>query len=161
MDNEAIFGPHDLRAMNFFSMEAGHFERDVHVLILGTLHAGTTYLSTEADNGDLILQELLKDAEGDVAESIVEKQVKSWSEIYDQENFPLSTALVASLKRTHRDALHEMARSAESFAPRNPKGYGERRDDEFKKTWAEYSASDSGLTLTLNISSSSSPCKMP
>jgi hypothetical protein len=61
-----------------------------------------------------------------------------WGYVGDQERFLRNMALVALISRlTH--TLNSLARSAEGFAPRNPKGYkAPGGDDEFKALWKEY-----------------------
>jgi hypothetical protein len=137
MNDEKFFGPFDIRGMNFFSMEADHFERDVHVIILGTLEAGTTYLTGQSEETDKEIDDYLKTAKGEAAEHAVEMQVDSWSRLSEQVDFLRNMALVALLSRlTH--ALRQVCRQGDIYAPLNPKGYGNPRDDEFKKIWAEF-----------------------
>jgi hypothetical protein len=123
--------------MNFFDMEASDFERDVHVLILGTLQAGPTYLSSRSQETDKEFDAYLKTATGEASDHAVDMQVAAWSTLGEQNDFLRNMSLVALLSRlTH--ALHQMARTADTFAPRDPKGHGKSGDDEFKKIWAEY-----------------------
>jgi hypothetical protein len=135
MSDEAFFKPTDIRALDFFQMEAHHFERDVHILILGTLFAALASLNDESKEKDEELTKHIKAAQGAHAEYLIDKQIEGWSNLADQERFLRNMALVALLTRlTH--ALHEMARQAEIFAPPNAAGYP--GDYEFKKIWAEY-----------------------
>ena len=137
MNDEAFFKPTDIRALDFFQMEAHQFECDVHILILGTLRAALTYLNKESEKEDEAMTEHIKAAQEAHADYLVDKQIEGWSNLSDQERFLRNMALVALLTRlTH--SLHEMARQAEIFAPRDPADYGKSGDDEFKKIWAEY-----------------------
>jgi len=116
MNDEKFFGPFDVRGIDLFRMEADAFEHDVHVIILGTFEAGTTYLNEHA----------------------AEIQVSSWSKLSDQVDFLRNMALVALLSRLIH-ALHQMCRQGDIFTSRDPKGYAKPKDDDFKRIWAEFS----------------------
>jgi hypothetical protein len=89
-----------------------------------------------ADEAKIIVN--LQSASGEAADYWDQKQADLWIGVADQERFLRNGALVSLISRlTH--SLKKMARSAEMWIPRNPKGYGERGDDEFKKHWKEYS----------------------
>jgi hypothetical protein len=139
MADEADFGAQFWQPYDFFRVEAESFERDVHILILGTLHASTTYLNEEAKREEVELLKHLETATGHAAERISERHAELWSGVAEQERFQRNMALVALLTRlTH--AFRQVSRSAELWSVRDPAGYGERKDDEFKKLWAEYRA---------------------
>ena len=57
-----------MRNWNSFSTEKNQFEEDVHILILGTLHAGVTYLNDEADRENAKLEPHIKNASPETLE---------------------------------------------------------------------------------------------
>jgi hypothetical protein len=137
MANDYFFESHDWHSMDFFQIEAEHFERDVYILILGTLRAAVAHIDEETNRDDAEIKKDLDKAQGEAAEWLVEKQIELWSDADDQKRFQRNLCLVGLMTRlTH--TLKRMARSAETFSPTDKKGYGERNDDEFKKLWAEY-----------------------
>jgi hypothetical protein len=104
------------------------FERDVQVLILGTLHAGITYLNTEAQKEEDELAPHFETAKGEDLHCLEEKREEIWGYVRDQERFLRNMGLVALISRlTH--TLNSMIRSVDHIAQRNPDGYG--GDNEF------------------------------
>jgi len=112
-----------------------NFERDVHILILGTLGAAITYLNKEAQEYHDELAPDLKTAEGEGLAYLEEKLGEIWGYVGDQERFLRNMALVALLARVTY-TLNSMARSAESFGPGDPNGY--EGNNEFQMLWNEY-----------------------
>lgn len=126
-----------IRSWDSFGTEASAFERDVHMLILTGLDAGLKLLTSEAQAEDNKLMQFFRTAKGEGAQRLAEDQADLWIQLSQQETFLRNMALVALMSRmTH--SLHGMLRHAESWAPRNPKGYD--GEDEFKKIWAEFRA---------------------
>lgn len=120
---------------NSFNIERNSFEEDVHILILGTLHAGVTYLREEAEKENEKITPHIKGASERQLQRIGEVQSDIWGYLGGQERFLHHMALVALISRiTH--ALNSMIRSADSIAERDPKGYGGK--NEFQKLWREF-----------------------
>lgn len=125
-----------LSNMDFYRAEYVQFQRDVHLLIEGTLDASTRYLQAEAKAElakiDKAMQESLDDEYYRHLEDehgVVEARNSS------QEQFLRNMALVALASRlTH--ALRKMARSAQSFSDRKKRYGGE--GSEFDQLWREY-----------------------
>jgi hypothetical protein len=117
-----------------FSIEKNQFEEDVHILILGTLHAGITYLNAEAERENAKLEPHLKTASREGLERIGEIHAEIYGYLAGQERFLRNMALVALIARlTH--AINSMIRSADDVAARKAEGYG--GNDEFQKLWRE------------------------
>lgn len=124
-------------SLDFYESEYQQFQRDVHILIEGTLDASIEYLSTRVKSDLAQIEGALKKAyDDDHQQHLVDEHVDVLETISSQERFLRNIALVALASRlTH--ALHNMARSAESFSPRK-KRYGKKHDGEFVQLWAEY-----------------------
>jgi hypothetical protein len=137
---EEIEAPYAWMKWDVFRTDQDSFERDAHILILGTLHAGVTYLNTEAQKEEDDLAPHLKIVKGQQRAAVEDKIYEIWGYVGDQERFLRNMALVALIARlTH--TLNSLARSAETFASRDPKGCkGSTGDDEFKVLWKEYEA---------------------
>ena len=125
-----------LSAFDRYRSEYEQFQRDVHILILGTLHASIQYLDTETKNVLGQIEKVMKKPLADEhQQQLAEEHGDVQSTNSDQEDFVRNMALVAlSSRLTH--ALRKMARTAESFSTRKDEYEG---DDEYKKLWREYS----------------------
>jgi hypothetical protein len=135
IDDELNFEPHDWMAWDSFQSEADSFVRDVHMLVLIPLHAGISSLSQDTEVEMQKIEAFIEKASPENAERLAEDHANLCAELADQERFLRNLSLVALFSRlTH--ALHKMARTAETFAPINAKGY--EGDNEFKKIWREY-----------------------
>lgn len=123
--------------MDVFRDEFERFQRDVHILIVGTLSASIRYLDqkarTELESINTALERAKSD---DYQQHLVDEHVDVLATNNDQERFLRNMALVALASRlTH--SLRTMARSAEVFSPRK-KRYGTRDMSEFARLFAEY-----------------------
>jgi hypothetical protein len=126
-----------VKQFDFFQSECDYFERDVHLLILGTLHAATTYLSGELTGDVAKIKSALEKAGGEYHEYLIDQYAELKTYCTDQQRFVRNMAVVALASRlTH--ALRQMAKSAETFSPRR-KRYGKGDMSEFQRLWAEYS----------------------
>jgi hypothetical protein len=128
-----------------FQMEADAFERDVHMLIIKGLEAGTRLLTSETQAEDDKLMAHLAKGKRDAADHLAQEQADIWIELWQQEVFLRNMALVALMSRlTH--ALLSMLSSAEPWAPRRSDAYNGQ--DEFKKIWGAFQS-----RFSLNFSS--------
>ena len=119
-----------------FRVESENFERDVHLLILGTLHAAKTYLSEELAAELAKIEKTLDKTRGGHQEYLADRHAELHWYYCDQERFVRNMAVVALASRlTH--ALREMARSAETFSPRKKK-YGGGDKQQFQRLSIEY-----------------------
>jgi hypothetical protein len=125
--------------MDFFRDEYEPFQRDVHILIGGTLHAAIRYLGNEAKDELGRLEEWMKqDISDEAHERLVDDHVDVLAQNNDQERFLRNMALVALASRlTH--SLRKMASSAELFCQRKGR-YGKTSQSEFERLWLEYEA---------------------
>jgi hypothetical protein len=123
-------------SMDHFSFEVESFKRDIHLLIFGTLNAAKNSLEAEVQEDDARIRAIMETATGDFHERLNEDLGEVHWHFADQERFLLNMALVALATRlTH--TLRQMARSAETFSPRNRK-YGGSDKSEFKRIWIEF-----------------------
>ncbi|HZZ17292.1 MAG TPA: hypothetical protein VFE08_15185 [Candidatus Sulfotelmatobacter sp.] len=133
---------HDIiRSVDFYHDEYEQFQRDVYLLIEGTLNASKKFLGDECETEltkiktvmdkthDAEHHSYLEDDYGDVLLTNI-----------SQERFLRNMALVALASRlTH--ALRNMSKSAESFSPRtdeHKKRYKKTHLSEFQRLWLEY-----------------------
>jgi hypothetical protein len=117
--------------------EYQQFQRDIYLLIEGTLNASKQYLDKECgtelakikaamDKADDKYHQYLEDEYGDVLLTNI-----------SQERFLRNMALVALASRlTH--ALRNMTKSAESFSPRAKRYEKMTHLSEFNRLWLEY-----------------------
>jgi hypothetical protein len=137
-----------LRDLDFYEDEYHQFQRDVHVLIKGTLEASTRYLDAQVPI-DLAQIKAAIDKSHDTEHQhyLVDEHVEVLETNSQQERFLRNMALVALASRlTH--ALRTMSRSAESFSPRR-KRYGSKNMSEFSRLWVEY-AERFGIDFSAN-----------
>ncbi|MFI5089635.1 MAG: hypothetical protein ACHP7P_06215 [Terriglobales bacterium] len=59
-----------------FHSESEDFQRDVHLLILGTLHAAKTYLSSELAAGGAKIESALEEATGGYHEHLADQHAE-------------------------------------------------------------------------------------
>jgi len=122
------------RQIDSFHWDVEYFERDVHILILGTLHAASTYLSDELKEDLAKLDTALESATGHYAEHLDGVRLEVMEYHYDQQRFLRNMGVVSlSSRLTH--ALNQMAIHAESFSPRK-KAYPGK--SEYERFWSEY-----------------------
>jgi hypothetical protein len=124
-----------LSNMDFYGDEYRQFQRDVHLLILGTLEASIRYLDSQTRTELVKIEDVMKQPlDDEYQQHLVDEHVDVLSTNSDQERFVRNMALVAlSSRLTH--ALRTMARSAQSFSKRKDRYAGK---DEYKKLWREY-----------------------
>jgi hypothetical protein len=122
---------------DFYESEYQQFQWDIHILIEGTLDASVEYLGTRVKSDLAQIEGALDKAyDDDHHQYLIDEHVDVVETISSQERFLRNMALVALASRlTH--ALHDMARSAESFSSRK-KRYGDSKKGEFAQLWAEY-----------------------
>jgi hypothetical protein len=70
---EEIEAPYGWMNWDVFRTDQDSFERDAHILILGTLHAGATYLNTEAQKEEDDLVPHLKIVKGQQRVAVEDK----------------------------------------------------------------------------------------
>jgi len=122
--------------------EYQQFQRDVYLLIVGTLNASKQYLDTECRTELAKIQAVLdKTDDPDHHYYIQEEYGDVLLTNIGQERFLRNMALVALASRlTH--ALRNMSKSGDSFSPRtkeHKKRYKKTNLSEFQRLWLEYS----------------------
>jgi hypothetical protein len=138
MNDQPKFTPaRFMQGMDFIGIEVRNFERDVHIIVLGTLYAGIDYLRNEAAAEAAKLEPLLSTATGEAHDRLVEDEIQIWSVFGDQERFLRNLALVGLLSRLFH-TIRAMATAAEAFAPRSKEGYGNFKDGEMKQLGKEF-----------------------
>lgn len=116
--------------------EYEQFQRDVHILIEGTLDAALKYLDSEASQNLTSIERMMENAQSDYHEHLTDEHVDAQMQNASQETFLRNMALVALTSRlTH--SLRKMARVAETFSPQ-AKSYGKSDMSEFERLWLEY-----------------------
>ncbi len=132
-----LMGSSWVSEIDFFSDEVSRFERDVHLLILGTLNASIRYMDEQVKTELADIEKAISDAiNPDYQQHLAEEHADVLALNVDQETFLRNMALVALATRlTH--ALRYMARSSETFVERK-KRYGTRGMSEFDCLWAEF-----------------------
>lgn len=130
------------RKFDFYAIELDRFERDVDVLIQGTLSASKQYLDKES--GTILAEikaEMDKTRDNEYHEHLENEYGLGLATNASQERFLRNMALVALASRlTH--ALRHMSKSAESFKPRteeDKKRYKKTHLSELRRLWLEYS----------------------
>jgi hypothetical protein len=119
-----------------FHSEVQDFDRDVHLLILGTLSAAKAYLYTALEKDVSAIDTRLEQASGEYAEHLYDQRAELMGYQFDQERFVRNMALVALSSRLIH-ALNEMAENATGFRPRKSR-YGGKRMSDFQRLWLEY-----------------------
>jgi hypothetical protein len=126
------------RQIDAFHSEYSSFEREVHILILGTLDAANRRLEAEFEEDTTKITAGMDESTVRRSERLTDDLAElSWF-LHDQRRFLLNMAVVGLASRlTH--ALRQMARAAETFSPRK-KSYGSDGKDnsEFGRLWVEF-----------------------
>jgi|GEM_PF-6079483 len=126
------------RQIDQFHSEYSNFDREVHILILGTLDAANKRLEAEFDEDTVKITAGLDEATVRGSERLTDDLAELNWFLHDQERFLLNMAVVGLASRlTH--TLRQMARAAETFSPRK-KNYGSDGKDnsEFGRLWVEF-----------------------
>jgi hypothetical protein len=113
------------------------FERDVHILVLGTPHAAITTLKTECQQEEDKLEPHKASNDPKIQERLHDELERAWMYFGDQERFIRNMALVGLLSLLIQ-TLKEMARAADVFVKRNKSSYRKNGDSEFVEIWREY-----------------------
>lgn len=124
-----------IHQMDFFNIESEHFERDLHVIILGSLHASISALSADTEAYAEKLEKQIESAHGDYRGHLIDRYGEAICDHVDQERFQRNMAFVAIATRLIH-VLRSMLRSAETFLPRKKK-YGDGSMSEIMRLWAE------------------------
>jgi hypothetical protein len=133
---------HDIiRSVDFYHDEYDQFQRDVYLLIEGTLNASKNFLDKECETELAKIKAAMdKTDDPDHHFYIQEEYGDVLMTNISQERFLRNMALVALASRlTH--ALRNMSKSAESFSPRkkeHKKRYKKTHLSEFQRLWLEY-----------------------
>jgi hypothetical protein len=123
------------RSIDFFRFEHRKFERDVLVIVMGSLDAGIKQLAREFKRTKERFDTRLEGATQEQEDWIIDDFIDIREEHEDQELFLRNIAIVALLSRlTH--TLHGFARHGDELAPRDENGYP--GDNEFKELWTEF-----------------------
>jgi hypothetical protein len=127
----------DLFDIDSYDDEYQQFQRDVYLLIEGTLNASKKFLDVECRTElEKIKAAMDKTDDSDHHFYIQEEYGDVLLTNISQERFLRNMALVALASRlTH--ALRNMSKSAESFSPRTKK-YEKMKGSEFSRLWREY-----------------------
>lgn len=132
------------RRIDFFRFQNQVFERDVNVIVLGSLRAGIKQLARDLQKTSERFKNRLEDASAEQEDWIIDEFVDIRADHEDQERFLRNIALVALLSRlTH--TLNQLARAGDEISPRNERSYP--GENEFQKLWAEFTARF-GITLS-------------
>jgi hypothetical protein len=124
------------RQIDPFYFEYSKFEREVHILILGTLDAANTKLEDEFEEDKAKITAGLDESTIRHSERLTDDLSELLWFLHDQQRFLLNMAIVGLASRlTH--SLRQMARFAESFSTRK-KRYGGGDKSEFERLWVEF-----------------------
>jgi hypothetical protein len=126
------------RQIDPFQFEYSKFEREVHILILGTLQAANSRLADEFEEDKAKITAGLDESTIRSSERLTDDLSELHWFLHDQKRFLLNMAAVGLASRlTH--ILRQMARAAETFSPRK-KNYGNDGKDnsEFGRLWVEF-----------------------
>jgi hypothetical protein len=124
------------RQIDPFHLEYSKFEREVHILILGTLDAANTRLEAEFEDDKAKITAGLDESTIRSSERLTDDLAELQWFLHDQQRFLLNMAVVGLASRlTH--SLRQMARFAESFSARKKK-YGGGDKSEFERLWSEF-----------------------
>jgi hypothetical protein len=119
-----------------FHFEYSTFEREVYILILGTLDAANARLESEFEEDKAKITAGLCESAVNLSERLTDDLAELHWFFHDQRRFLLNMALVGlSSRLTH--SLRQLARLAESFSARKKK-YGGKDKSEFELLWIEY-----------------------
>jgi hypothetical protein len=126
------------RQIDSFHHEYSNFERDVHILILGTLDAANKRLEAEFEEDTAKITAGLSKSAVHLSERLTDDLAELNWFLHDQKRFLLNMAVVGLASRlTH--TLRQMARAAESFSPRKKKYSADGKDNsEFGYLWVEF-----------------------
>jgi hypothetical protein len=123
------------RSIDFFRFEHRKFERDVLVIVMGSLDAGVKQLAREFKLTESRFDTRLAGTTPEQEDWIIDDFIDIREEHEDQERFLRNIAIVALLSRlTH--TLHGLARHGDELAPRDQNGYP--GENEFKELWMEF-----------------------
>ena len=121
--------------------EYQQFQRDVYLLIEGTLNASKQYLDNECRTELAKIKAAMETADDDSHMHLEDEYGDVLLTNIGQERFLRNMALVALASRlTH--ALRNMSKSGDSFSPRtkeHKKRYKKTNLSEFQRLWLEYS----------------------
>ncbi len=120
---------------NFFAFTARTFERDVQIIVLGSLEAGTKYLKRQLRREETKFEKSVDKAGPDSRGWYEESYGEFVMEVSDQMRFLRNMSLVALLDRLLH-TLSTMAKSGDYFAPRNKVVY--QGEDDFQRIYREY-----------------------
>jgi hypothetical protein len=127
------------RQIDPFQFEYSKFDREVHVLILGTLHAANTRLADEFEEDKAKITAGLDESTIRRSERLTDDLSELQWFLQDQQRFLRNMSVVGLASRlTH--VLRQMARAAESFSPRNKGRYSTDGKDTsaFGRLWVEF-----------------------
>jgi hypothetical protein len=113
------------------------FERDVHILVLGTPHAAITTLEAECQQEEDKLEPHKTSNDPKIQERLHDEIERIWMYFGDQERFIRNMALVGLLSLLIH-TLREMARSADVIAAGKKGSYRKQGDTEFVEIRREY-----------------------
>jgi hypothetical protein len=119
---------------NFFCHGYRAFERDLHVVILGTLEAGNSHVERQYKKESRSLKVKLKQAEGHYQEWLESSCAELSEEKWDQQRFFRNMATVAIATRLIQ-ALRKLLGTAERFKARKP--CRDKSKSEILRLWTE------------------------
>jgi hypothetical protein len=136
MDTTAeLFAKHWTYRPDFFDHERDYFERDLHIIIVGSFDAGMEQLAMEFTKDSAKLEADINKTTGDHQQWLVDSHAELMMDHAEQERFLRNMAFVALGTRLIH-ALRKMLRTAETFCPRNKK-YRDTSMSEILRIWAE------------------------
>jgi hypothetical protein len=126
------------RQIDQFHSEYLSFEKEIHILILGTLGAANKRLEVEFDEDTAKITAGLDESTIRGSERLTDDLTELDWFLHDQQRFLLNMAVVGLASRlTH--ALRQMARAAETFSPRKKRYGSDGKDNsEFGRLWVEF-----------------------
>jgi len=121
-----------------FNFEYSSFEREVYILILGTLDAANKRLEAEFEEDTAKITAGLDESTVRSSERLTDDLAELNWFLHDQQRFLLNMAVVGLASRlTH--TLRQMARAAETFSPRKKRYSSDGKDNsEFGRLWVEF-----------------------
>jgi len=121
-----------------FHCEYSRFEREVHILILGTLRAANQRLADEFEEDKAKITAGLDESTIRNSERLTDDLSELHWFLHDQQRFLLNMAVVGLASRlTH--TLRQIARAAETFSPRKKNYDSDGKDNsEFGRLWVEF-----------------------
>jgi hypothetical protein len=127
------------RQIDPFYFEYSSFEREVHILILGTLDAANKRLEAEFQEDTAKITVGMDEATIRSSERLTDDLSELHWFLQDQQRFLRNMSAVGLASRlTH--VLRQMARAGENFSPRNKGRYSSDGKDksEFGRLWVEF-----------------------